>query len=75
MFAKNVYFLNFPMGFGVWEGLQWMGNGCGLEMDGFSTHFEPHGSIFNDFHDFVYFALVSGRPAIGFPYTPTKPDM
>ena len=47
------------MGFGVWEGLQSMGNGRGLQMDGFSAHFEPYGSIFDDFHDFVDFAAVS----------------
>ena len=50
---------NFPMGLGVWEGLQSMGNGCGLQMDGFSTVFELCGSIFNDFHDFDDFAVVS----------------
>ena len=47
------------MGFGVWEGLQWMGNGCGLQMDGFSTHLEPSDSISTDFHDFGHFAIVS----------------
>ena len=46
---ENDDFLNFPMGFGVWEGLQSMGNGCGLQMDGFSAHFEPCGSIFDNF--------------------------
>ena len=45
------------MGFGVWEGLQWMGNGCGLQMDGFSAHFEPSESISDDFHDFGHFAI------------------
>ena len=52
-------FGDFPLGFGVWEGLQWMGNGCGLQMDGFSAHFEPSESIFDDFHDFGDFAIVS----------------
>ena len=56
---ENVDFWNFPVGFGVWEGLQWMGNGCGLQMDGFSTHFEPSESISIDFHDFGDFAFVS----------------
>ena len=51
-FSENVDFWNFPVGFGVWEGLQWIGNGCGLQMDGFSAHFEPSGSIFDHFHDF-----------------------
>ena len=52
-------FWDFPMGFGVWEGLQWIGNGYGLQMDGFSTHFEPSESIFDDFRDFGDFAFVS----------------
>ena len=47
------------MGFGVWEGLQWIGNGRGLQMDGFSAHFEPSESIFDDFHDFGHFGGVS----------------
>ena len=47
------------MGFGVWEGLQWIENGCGLQMDGFSAHSEPYEFIFDDFHDFDYFAIVS----------------
>ena len=42
-FSENVDLGNFPLGFGVWEGLQSMGNGCGLQMDGFSTHFDPCG--------------------------------
>ena len=48
------------MGFGVWEVLQWIGNGCGLQMDGFSAHFEPSESISVDFHDFGNFAIDSG---------------
>ena len=48
------------MGFGVWEGLQSIGNGGGLQMDGFSAHFEPYGSIFNDFQDFDHFGVDSG---------------
>ena len=36
-----------------------MGNGCGLQMDGFSTLFKPSESIFNDFHDLIDFAIVS----------------
>ena len=51
---------NFPVVFGVWEGLQSMGNGCGLQMNGFSSHFEPSESSFDDFHDFGNFAVVSG---------------
>ena len=30
-------------------------------MDGFSAHFEPSGSIFDNFYDFDDFAFVSGR--------------
>ena len=48
-FSENVDFWNFPVGFGVWEGLQWIGNGCGLQMDGFSAHFELSESISVDF--------------------------
>ena len=58
-FSENVDFWNFPVGFGVWEGLQSIGNGCGLRMDGFSVHFEPAESISVHFHDFGHFALVS----------------
>ena len=36
-----------------------MGNGCGLQMDEFSAHFEPSESIFDDFQDFGNFAAVS----------------
>ena len=53
-------FWNFPVGFGVWEALQWIGNGCGLQTDGFSAHFEPSESISVDFHDFDKFAIDSG---------------
>ena len=47
------------MGFGVWEGLQWIGNGCGLQMDGLSAHFKPYGFIFDYLCDFGNFAIVS----------------
>ena len=57
------------MGFGVWEGLQSMGNGCGLQMDGFSAHFDPSEFIFDDFHDFSGFATVSARLTL-FPEGP-----
>ena len=62
-------FGNFPVGFGVLEGLQSMGNGCGLQMDGFSAHFEPSDSISNDFHDFGHFGVDSGRLTL-FPEGP-----
>ena len=37
-----------------------MGIGCGLQMDGFSAHFEPSESISVDFDDFDHFAVDSG---------------
>ena len=48
-FSEIVDFWNFPVGFGVWEGLQWIGNGCGLQMDGFLSHFVKYESILNHF--------------------------
>ena len=48
------------MGFGVWGGLQWIGNGCGIQIDGFSAQTEPYGSIFDDFHGFDHFGIVFG---------------
>ena len=57
-FSKNVDFGNFPVGFGVWGGLQSMGNGCGIQIDQFSAQTEPCGSIFNDFHDFGDFDII-----------------
>ena len=36
-----------------------MGNAGGLQMDGFSAHFDSSGSSFGDFHDFDEFASVS----------------
>ena len=59
-FSENVIFFDFPVGFGVWEGLQGIGNGCGLQVDGFSAHFERYESILHVFHDFVDFEIVSG---------------
>ena len=67
--AENVDFGEIPVGFGVWEGLQWIGNGCGLQMDGFSTRFEQYEFIFDDFHDFGHFGIVSG-PLTLFPEGP-----
>ena len=57
------------MGFGVWERLESLGNGCGLQMDGFSAHFEPSESILDDFHVFGYFGIVSGALTL-FPEGP-----
>ena len=36
-----------------------MVNGCGLQMDGFSAHFDEYEFIFNDFHDFDDCAVIS----------------
>ena len=60
IFGKMLIFWIFPVGFGVREGLQRIGSGCGLEMDGFSAHFERYESILDDFHEFVDFEFVSG---------------
>ena len=60
-FSKNVDFWKFPVGFGVWEGLESIGNGCGLQVDGFSAHFDSSGPIFDDSQYFNDFAFVSDR--------------
>ena len=59
-FLEHLDFWNFPVAFGVWAGLQSIGIGCGLQMDGFSAHFEPSESISVDFPDFDHFAIDSG---------------
>ena len=59
-FSENVDFGFFPTGFEVCEGLQWIGNGCGLQMDGFSAYVEPSECISDDFYDFDQFGVVSG---------------
>ena len=46
-----------------------MGNGCGLQMDRFSAHFDPSEFIFDDFHDFSDFGIESGGPML-FPEGP-----
>ena len=62
-FSENVDFGNFPVGFGVWGGLQSIGNGCEIQIDGFSAQTEPYESIFNDFHDFgIVFAGLTLFP-------------
>ena len=51
--------LFFPTGIGVWEGLESIRNGRGLQMDGVSAHFEPYefiSIIFDDFSDFGIFS-------------------
>ena len=35
------------------------GNGCGLQMEGFSAHFEPYRFIFDNVQHFVDFAVDS----------------
>ena len=59
-FSETAEFWNFPVGFGVWEGLQSIGNGCGLQIDGFSGQTDSYGSIFDDFEDFYHFGIVFG---------------
>ena len=68
-FLKHVDFLSFPVGFVVREGLQSMGNGCGLQMDRFSANFESSESISVDFHDFVNLGVVCGGLTL-FPEEP-----
>ena len=68
-FWNIVDFGFFPVGFGVWGGLQSIGNGCGLQMDGFSPHFEPYEFIFEDFQDFTDFPIVSDGLTL-FPKVP-----
>ena len=57
-FSGNTDFGNFPVGFGVWGHLQTIGNGFGLQIDGFSALIQPYESSFEDFHDFVQFSVV-----------------
>ena len=59
-FFGKLDFWNSAVGFGVWEGLQWMGNCCWLQMAGFSAHFDPYESILNYFNDFGHFCIDSG---------------
>ena len=65
--SENADFGNLPVGFGGREGLQSMGNGCGLQMDGFSAHFEPSEFIFDYLHDFSDFAFVCDCPTLKVP--------
>ena len=44
--------------------MQSIGKRCGLQMDGFSAHFDKYESILNNFVDFGYFGVVSGRLAL-----------
>ena len=49
------------MGFGVWGGLQWIGNGCGIQIDEFLAQTDPYSSICKDFYDFVQFGIISSH--------------
>ena len=44
---------------GIWEAFQWIGNGCGIQIDAFSAQAEPYSSIWKDFDDFAQFGIVS----------------
>ena len=55
IFRKMSMWQNFPVGFGVWGGLQSIGNGCGIQIERFSCQFEPCGSILYDFDIFCNF--------------------
>ena len=57
-FSENVDLGIFLMGFGRWEGLQSIGNGCGIQIDQLSTHFEPYEFILYNVHDFDHFGIV-----------------
>ena len=57
MLLDFIDFRFFVVGFGVWEGLESIDTGIGIQMDGFSAQTEPYDSIFDDFHDF---AIVFG---------------
>ena len=63
-FSENVELGNFPMGFGVCEGLQSIDASSGIQIDGFSARTEPPGSIFDDFHDLGVFVCVLGILAL-----------
>ena len=60
IFRKMSIFGIFLRDLGSGGGLQSIGNGCGLQIDGFSAQTEPYGSIFDDFHDFGDFGIVFG---------------
>ena len=58
--GRNVDFGNFPVGFGVWEGVQSIDASCGIQIDGFSARTEPPGSFFDDVDALDVFAGVLG---------------
>ena len=57
-FSENVDLGALRVGFEVWEGLPWMGNVCGLHLDGFSAHFDQYESILENFSEFRNFYNV-----------------
>ena len=58
-----------PSGFGVWGGLQSMRNGCGLQTEGFSRHFDPSEPISVYLHGFSDFGIISSGLTV-FPEDP-----
>ena len=54
-FSENVDILIFPIGFGVWEGVQSIEASYGIKIDGFSARTKPYGFISYDVHGFVVF--------------------
>ena len=58
IFRKMTIFGIFRWDLGSGGGLQSIGNGCGIQIDGFSAQTEPSESIFDDFHDFDHFGIV-----------------
>ena len=46
------------MGFGVWEVVESIDAGSGIQMDGFSAREVPYSFIFDEFHDFGNFGVV-----------------
>ena len=69
-FFEKCVFWKFPGGFGIWGGVQSIGTGCGIQMDGFSAQTEPYGFMFDDVYDFGNFAFVSDRLTL-FPEFPS----
>ena len=62
---------DFPVGFGVWECVESIGNGCGIQMDGFSAREVPYSFIFDEFHDLCHFGVVFG----GLTLIPRGPEL
>ena len=54
-----VDFTVFLQDLGIWEAFQWIGNGCGIQIDEFSAQTVPYSSIWKDFDDFAQFGIIS----------------